>query len=47
MSDSEQNFLTQERKKRLEQALKAVQEKNGSPDIIAALLRALEEYDKK
>ena len=41
------NYLTQDRKERLEQALKAVQEKDGSPDIIAALLRALEEYDKK
>ena len=41
------DYLTQDRKERLEKALKAVQEKDGSPDIIAALLRALEEYDKK
>ena len=38
--------LTKDRQKRLQQALKAVQEKNGSPDLIAALLRALEEYNK-
>ena len=41
------DYLTQDRKERLQQALKAVQDKNGSPDIINALLRALEEYDKK
>jgi len=41
------DYLTQDRKERLEKALKAVQEKDGSPDIIAALLRALKEYDKK
>ena len=38
--------LTKDRQKRLQQALKAVQEKDGSPDLIAALLRALEEYNK-
>ena len=47
MSDSEQNHLTQERKRRLEQALKAVKEVNGSSDIIASLMKALEEYDLK
>ena len=40
------DYLTQDRKERLQQALKAVQEKDGSPDLIAALLRALEEYNK-
>jgi len=39
-------YLTKDRQERLQQALKAVQEKDGSPDLIAALLRALEEYNK-
>ena len=47
MSDSEQNHLTQQRKEQLQKALEAVIKINGSPDIIASLLRALEEYDKK
>ena len=38
--------LTLERKMRLEKALKAVQEMNGSPDIITSLMLALKEYDK-
>ena len=47
MSNSEQNHLTQQRKEQLQKALDAVREINGSPDIIAALLSALEEYDEK
>ena len=47
MYDSEQNHLTQERKERLEKALKAVREVNGSLDIITSLMKALEEYDRK
>ena len=47
MSDSQQNHLTQERKERLEKALEAVRAVKGSPDIIASLLTALEEYDEK
>ena len=47
MSDSQQNHLTQGRKERLENALKAVRAVNGSPDIIASLLTALKEYDEK
>jgi len=47
MSDSEQNHLTQQRKEQLKKALEAVREINGSPDIIAALLSAIEEYDEK
>ena len=38
--------LTLERKMRLEKALKAVQEMNGSKDIIISLMIALKEYDK-
>ena len=38
--------LTLERKMRLEKALKAVQEMNGSKDIITSLMIALKEYDK-
>ena len=46
MSNSKQSHLTQQRKEQLENALAAVQAINGSPDIIAALLTALEEYKK-
>ena len=38
--------LTLERKMRLEKALKAVQEMNGSKDLIVSLMIALKEYDK-
>ena len=39
-------YLTLERKMRLEKALKAVQEMNGSKDLITSLMIALKEYDK-
>ena len=38
--------LTLERKMKLEKALKAVQEINGSKDLIVSLMIALKEYDK-
>jgi len=47
MYDSPPPHLTLERKMRLEKALKAVQEMNGSMDIIMSLQRALKEYGDK
>ena len=46
MSDSLPTYLTLERKMRLEKALKAVQDMNGSKDLITSLMIALKEYDK-
>jgi hypothetical protein len=46
MYDSIPSYLTLDRKMRLEKALKAVQDMNGSKDIISSLVLALKEYEK-
>ena len=47
MYDSIPSYLTLDRKMRLEKALKAVEDMNGSKDIIMSLQIALHEYKVK
>ena len=47
MYDFPPKHLTLERKMRLEKALKAVEDMNGSRDIIMSLRIALDEYREK